>query len=289
MEILIQNCISSESPVKHIWSMAEQRVCQLVSTKYRAHDEVFISRLFYGEIKEAFDKVNEDGSFKEVFSKDLAEVFKEQSLKGEVARLSEGIFANIVYHEPQMERQSGADFGFAVIKPDFEKIGYDRLTYKMRRQGLLCQAKRQKPNGEFGNLTSRQIEVIPSHLDYFAVLLYRYKEKERLNLLPFAWWSDDFIDVNEIINFLNDHDDFELFNSSEIVQSLADGFIGTDDQEIIKSVICPEDMPHVIVEITWRDGYPPPPPISPKIGLSGKNRNCFGSAKIGQIRFLFKR
>jgi len=263
------------SLISKCWLNAEQRVCKLISTKYHAHNEVTITHLLYGEVKEEFDKINENGTFARVFSKDLFAQFKDRKLADEVSRLSKGIIARISYHEPQMEIISGADFGLAVVRPFFEKIREDRLKYTMQRQGLLCQAKRQQFNGKLGQLTLHQMEVIPKHIAYFALLLYlyRYSDRERKNLLPFAWWHESTCDIDDIIDFLNNFDAEETVSSVDLIHSLGEGNIGTDDQDIINSIICPEELPYILVEITWRDGFPPKPPSGPRSGLSFETKN----------------
>lgn len=266
--------------IKKCWTTAEQRVRELISSKYHAHDEVFITRLLIGEVNDEFDNINDNGTFEETFKRDLADVYCDPKLLDEVSRLSKGIIARIVYHEPQMEKISGADFGLVLIKPIFELSRDNRLLYTIHRRGLLCQAKRQKENGKMGKLTSRQIDVIPEHLRYFTILLYKYSDKDRHDLLPFTWWNDRFPDIDEIIGLLNDPTGEDTISSCDLIQLLGDGHIGTDDKDIINESICFEEMPYISVEITWRDGFPPKPPSGPNLGMSYDKNVYFGSSVL---------
>ena len=248
--------------IKLCWLVAEGRVCNLISEKYHAHDEVFITRLLFGEVKEEFNKANELGLFEQSFENDLLLLFNEPTLRDDVRRLSTGIIAHITYHEPQMERISGGDFGLAVIRPNVQKIKQGNLRESMHQQGLLCQAKRQTIKGDFGYLTDRQKEVLPNHLDYLAVLLYKYSDTQRIILQPFEWSDCKWNDIDDVVYFLANYLSAKTTNSGNLLTLLGEGIFGTADARVIESVICPDDIPHIKIQITWRDG-PPPPPIEP--------------------------
>lgn len=250
--------------IKRCWCLSEERVCNLISNKYHAHDEIFITRLLYGEMEEELNKCNKEGLFKTNFLNDLRSIFNTDELKYEVCRLSEGIIARITYHEPDMEKKSGADFGMAVIRPNIEKIKKNQLKHSMHQQGVLCQAKRQKINQNMGQLTDKQKEIIPGYLDFYALLLYVYSDCDRKQLQPFVWSNYKWSDVGEIEYFLKYYEDEETINSDKLLELLGNGRIGTENQDIINSIICPEIKSYIKIEITWTDGPPPPPgPDSP--------------------------
>ena len=249
--------------IKIAWTASEKRVCSLISTKYFNHDETFITRLLIGEIRETLNEFNEKRLFEINFLKDLELFFDDTKLKKEIVRLSKNLIARITYHEPEMEKISGADFGLAVIRPNVSKIKQNRLKESMHKQGLLCQAKRQKDNGKMGTLTDHQKEIAPSCLKYYSIVLYTYSDKNRKNLQPFSWSNHEWDDIYDIEDFLKYYEEEDKILSDEIIEFLGRGEIGTGDQNIINSIICPDDTTHLKIEVTWSTGNPDPPPDDP--------------------------
>ena len=273
---LLQNC----------WASAEGRVCKLISKRYLAHDEVFITRLFYGQLRERFTKKNRKSAFERSFAEDLRAIYSSKDFSSEVERVSRGIIARVSYHEPATERLSGADMGLAVVRPNVEFFFPDspawgglaaassalgarnwRLKHSLNKQGLLCQAKRQTSRRTWGKLTQNQKSVLPSHLEYTAFLFYGYSDVGRTRLKPFLWKTCGGISIQTVEQWLRRPKLKETFTSQDVLAALAAGDVGTADQEIIRTAICPEAIAHLKIEITWKQGYPPD--TGPRDGGSG--------------------
>ena len=64
--------------LQECWMSAENRVRGLIAKKYHIHDEVFITRLFYGELYEEFEKKNSSKNFERAFQDDLKKDFQQK-------------------------------------------------------------------------------------------------------------------------------------------------------------------------------------------------------------------
>jgi len=101
------------------WMNAETEVRTLVTEKYTVHDEVFISRLFYGELAACFRAANKREEFSQAVLADLQHPAMTSTLRDAARRVSAGIVAQVSYHEPAVEAITGADMGFTVVRPSF--------------------------------------------------------------------------------------------------------------------------------------------------------------------------
>jgi hypothetical protein len=160
---------STISLLVQCWEAAEERVCHLVTDRYTVHDEVFITRLFCGELGWLLRQESECGKFSAAFLEDLGTAFRNvtSSHKGvyqELRRISSGLIARIRYHEPAVEGMTGGDLGIAVMRPNVRMGKTNQLTHELHEQGLLCQAKRQARSRTWGSLTNKQKEVLPGRL-----------------------------------------------------------------------------------------------------------------------------
>lgn len=260
--------------IKECWETSEKNVRHLIAERYHVHDEVFITRLLFGELFAEFETRNNKHDFEKAFLSDLEKTFTSNSYRSERIRLSKGIVAKVSYHEPHIEKRTGGDLGLVIARPIVTPISTDRLRYKVAQQGLLTQAKRENEKKKFGSFTKKQQLLLPQHLSYAAILLYTYTVREEYQLAPFLWFvckGDTFEDVKNILADYNWCME-EVKTSSIIFEKLWTFQIGTNDDKVIKNHICPEDAPHILIEITWRDGAPdpspPPPPPSKGRGLT---------------------
>lgn len=254
----------------HCWETSESNVRQLIEERYHAHDEVFITRLLFGELRAELKPRNDSGEFEVAFKQDLQDHFTEHSIRSEVTRMSKGIVARVSYHEPHIEKRTGGDMGLAVARPIVRRASTTRLVYKVAQQGVLSQAKREDAKRKFGAFTEKQREVLPQHMDYAAILLYAYEQREQYRLAPFLWLPCNGCTLAEIEEVLKDYDSCmaEGIQSEAVLRVLWRGNIGTGDDRIIAEHICPGDAPYILIEITWRDGTPEAPPPPPPSGLT---------------------
>jgi hypothetical protein len=213
-------------------------VRELIAEKYTVHDEVFISRLFYGELSARFRAANENNEFAEAVFTDLQQVASNALLLKAATHVTTGLIARVSYHEPQVERFTGGDMGFTVVRPSFAVTarGTDFSSW-LHEQGLLCQAKRQSADEEWGSFTKNQKAVLPERMAYAALLLYGYSDESRHMLLPFMWKPCAGYDLDEIESWL--------------------------DEDTIRRVICAGETAHLKVEITWPGGPPTASDSSP--------------------------
>ncbi len=251
------------------WSGAEADVRRLVAEKYTAHDEVFINRLFYGELAARLRAANGQQEYSQAVLADLRELTGTGPLAKEARRVTAGIIARASYHEPRIESVTGGDLGLTIVRPSFASSGDGRsLASWLHEQGLLCQAKRQTADGKWGSLTARQKEVLPQHMPYLAILLYRYSDGRRHDLADFTWKPCASMNLTGIERWLRASDLTGIMHSPKVIYKLGNGELGTGDEDIIRDVICVGDTACLKVEITWPEGRPPspddPPPIEDK-------------------------
>jgi hypothetical protein len=254
--------------LKACWQRAEERVIGDVETKYREADEEFITKLVCGELRAEFERANSTRQFEKEFAADLAR----SKLRRDWTWIASGLIARMVRHPGHVEARTGGDFGFLVARPQVG--GRDsHPVINMHAQGLLVQAKKQRPDGRIGALTRAQEKVLPSRLDYAAFVLYMY-DVPNIRLAPFGWLCPGRLRMQDLktelarLNGLRPRtvEDIQrivtatVLSSTEIIEALSQGTRGTSDASIIREQICPDLTPSVQIEITWREGKPPEPP-----------------------------
>lgn len=266
------------------WSTVEDKVRALIAERYWAHDEVFITRLFCGELKWALQRESEQNRFSQAFLSDLRAAFEFYKwLDEDLEHLSTGFVARVHYHEPATEKFTGGDLGLTVMRPNVEYSKVDStLRHELCEQGLLCQAKRQTKARTWGSLTDRQRIVLPGHLGFLALLFYGYKDNARISLEPFTWKICSASTIDDVESWLAAKALTGCLTSAQILQSLGEGEIGTGDRELISHFICPPTEAFLKVELTWRNDNPFPEP--PDFGGGGAQKSS-GSCGQHGIRF----
>lgn len=254
--------------LKVCWQRAEERVRGDVETKYLEADEELITKLICGELRAEFEKENSNRQFEKKFAADLSQ----SNLRHDCAWIANGLIARVVHHPRHVEASTGGDFGFLVARPQVR--GWDsHPIINMHAQGLLVQAKKQRPDGRMGAFTRAQQKALPSRLGYAAFVLYMY-EVPNIRLAPFAWLCPDGLRMQDLkaelarLNGLRPKtvEDIRggmaatVLSSTDIIEALSQGTRGTSDACIIHEQICPDLTPNVQIEITWRGGRPPEPP-----------------------------
>src|SRR5262245_56504019 len=114
----------------------------------------------------------------------------------------------------------------------------------------------RREDGHWGTLTERQKQVLPGHLSFCAILLYDYSDACRRSLLPFQWRSCRGADIAEVMPWLQAPRDSECVPSPSILRGLCEGHIATNDAPTIRELICPHQIDHLRLEITWPGGPP---------------------------------
>jgi len=246
---------------KH-WVNAENYVREEIFTNHHEqHDEKNINFLLNGALRKEFEKLNKSKDLEKEFKIDLQKQFNERKYSLGIKSISDGIVVRVSYHEGNYyEGVSGADFGLVISRPDITLTKQDNLVCKMHKQGLLIQAKRQQKSYGLGELTKSQKKRIKNYLSFFSLLLYFYNDPYRRDLKAFSWNINTYDSVEKITHFLKNYDNHSsktiLKNSEEVIFELGHGQIGTNNKKLIETIICPEEMPHIIIEIIPPDTPP---------------------------------
>lgn len=200
-----------------------------------------------------------ENAFKEDIMRGIAEHMTsvQYSAKYYIQTLSHGLVAEVSCHERKIERKTGGDLGLLFIQP---KISfYNREISLVRcksKQGLLVQAKLKKYDKSYGNLTRNQKEILKDRMGYLSLLRYEYTDIENRKLKNFNWTLCNGRTINEVISWLKENKFPENQTSEYIITNLGLGKIGTNDQEIIDSVIVPDRRQTLIIKIDWKDRDP---------------------------------
>ena len=117
--------------------------------------------------------------------------------------------------------------------------------------GVFSQTKLRNDRAKWGEFTDTQKEKLPNHLNYLALLLYRYKDQNRRIFEKFKWQLCAGIPFSIIEEWLKTDTMPNLFDSYQILKKLGTGEIGTDEEHIIKDVICPLENQTLIIHIRW--------------------------------------
>jgi hypothetical protein len=120
--------------------------------------------------------------------------------------------------------------------------------------------------GHNGRVHAGSGKVLPSRLEYAAFVLYMYEEPD-IRLAPFAWLCPDGLPMQALktnlarLNGLRTKSVEDIAGrvaatvlpSTAIIHGLSKGSRGTSDDRIIREHICPDLIPNVQIEITWRE------------------------------------
>lgn len=237
------------------WEVAEKNLRHDIDAYHPDSGEEFITQLFYGKYAAILSYASQCKHIENAFFEDLKAAFTLPT--NHLAGVSTGLIGEITLHKRATERITGGDIGLLIIRPQVYNDGYN-LNVSDYRRGLLCQAKLKNRKGKWGNFTERQRIVLPDQLKYLGLLLYSYEDEERHKLDKFRWQVCDSIDFLEVENSLRQDSFPNLVSSDHIIENIGYGTLGTDDDDIIDSLISPSKNPTLIIRITWPDGQGPP-------------------------------
>lgn len=175
------------------------------------------------------------------------------------AHCDSGLVASVAFHSRKTEGKTAGDLGIVFVRPDVSEGGLalSELSIKHEyKRGLLCQAKIFRRDSSWGGLTPPQKKNLPARLSYFSLLLYRYADRERRELLPFQWQLAGGATVEDIGHWLSS-DTFPNLQASEwILRALVQNRIGTDDKDAIDQYIVPRLRPSLVIRVHWKDDGP---------------------------------
>lgn len=256
--------------------MRIETVAELLSGCWRAAEDATVEQcsgaseeeitfFFRKQFERVVEEASERGSFERAFLIDLDQSFWEFG-RFQLEQIARGLIASVNFHRKSHEgRVSGADLGIVLARPNVTRGVGDELRIEREwMRALLAQAKLGIPKGdrhEWGTLTRSQLALVPRHLDYYALLLYRYADRKRARLLPFAWQSCHEHQIGDAVEWLRTDRFPEELDSETVIRRLARGAIGTSAPQVIGDVIDPhnEATDYLEIRITWRPGADPPP------------------------------
>lgn len=241
------------------WTLAEENLRYDISACYPDADEEFITQMFHGKYGAILSYASECKHIENAFLRDIQRAFPE--LDQELRQIASGLIAEITLHKKATEKITGGDIGLLIIRPNVHDHG-DYLKISDYRRGLLCQAKLKNQKGKWGHFTDRQKKVLPERLSYLSLLFYSYIDSARRSLNPFQWQLCDSFNFPDVENWLKVDKFPSPVTSDDIIVNLGYGNIGTDDDDIIDSIISPSRNPVLIIRLTWPDDARPGGPSS---------------------------
>jgi hypothetical protein len=253
------------------WARAEQALISTVRAKYSDRDEEMITDLFHAELEEECKRISAFGAVEAAFKTDLRRALPHLE-NSDVAKISRGLVATVRFHPRNVERRTGGDYGLVFVRPDVHYSRFSPATLDINedyRRGLLCQAKIFRRDSSWGRLLPKQQRVLEQRLQYLSLVLYRYTDQDgpRRELGPFQWQlTHDAISVQDIVGWLRSDNFPRLRSSRDVITKLADGRIGTDNNQLISEFIAPTVRPSLEIRIQWGD--------RPSPGRTLQVRNC---------------
>ena len=160
------------------WSAAENTLRKEVRTNYYDRDEPFLTEMFSCLLARQCEVASEAGEFERAFLNDLqgSGLSTSTHAYGEIAS---GLIAEVSFHAPKVEGNTGGDFGIVVCRPEIQHDAYGPSELTLNSdcyRGLLCQAKILQRDGSWGRFSRKQHKVLPDKLGYSSLLLYRYSD-----------------------------------------------------------------------------------------------------------------
>ena len=258
--------------IARCWNSAEAALRESIEAKFPDKDEEFITELFQGELGSILDAASSKGEVAHAFQMDLEDAFP-GAMHSDLSRISYGLIATVNFHSKSVEKKTGGDFGLVFIRPDVSHAwfdGSDLMIDADYQRGLLCQAKVLRRDAKWGDLTQSQKKVLSNRLGHLGLVLYQYVDgSDRRKLSKFHWQLTAGVSIEAVSEWLKTGEFPNLQRSFEIIISLAQDRIGTDDKEIIAELIAPPTRPSLEIRVHWRDGDGPGPTVRTHVATHG--------------------
>jgi hypothetical protein len=250
------------------WTEAESNLGQLITQAYPRPSEELITDLLVGQLRMSVERASGNRKIERAFLQDVESGISHLSYL-DASRFA-GLVASVTPHNKTHEGKiSAADFGFVVRRPQVQLNGWSDKTIECSRDhatGILAQAKlghqKKRHKGySWGRFQKTQEKLYPSRQSYYSLLLYRLGGEKFNALDSVRWQLCHGNTIEEAKNWLRADRFPEEKTSPEILKQLFDRQIGTDDPDVIESVIAPTpgDPRVVEIRISWPDHSGPPP------------------------------
>lgn len=241
------------------WNSAELTIRQEMESKHPDKNEEFITELFQDVLRLQLEGASASGAVERAFLSDLEGAFPNVMFP-DLSRISNGLVALVNFHTRSTEGKTGGDFGLVLVRSDVTHArfgGSDLIIDENYQRGLLCQAKILGRDAKWGDLTESQKRVLTNRLGYFGIVLFQYLDNDRRKLSEFLWQFAAENSIEDVTRWLKTGQFPDLHRSAQILESLAQDRIGTDDKKIIAEFIAPPTRPSLEIRVTWRDGDGP--------------------------------
>lgn len=246
---------STTKLLQDCWLKAENRLRIDVQRTHYDPDEEPITFLFMGFLRESLTHASNAGLVCRAFGEDLQQ-YRHEWDQHAIERLVANLEARAVFHDKDMEKNSGGDLGLSISRPDFSndhKLGIGEIP--RIQNGILCQAKKtmrsQQKRSFFRSLTDNQKSLYPARRGYLVLLLYRLMGIQQNELRPFEWHLCSSFALEDIKRNLASDAFPQARSSDQILDQLSKGEIGTSDKKIIEQYICPPSRPTLTISIDW--------------------------------------
>ena len=250
------------SLISDCWNRAELALREQIRQELPDINEETVTVLLSGKLRVEFERVSDKGAVADAFQRDLCLSFQDIDRATLSSKIARRLIATVHFHQKEVEKQTGGDFGVVFRRPVIRRAAYSDSTLTIvddRRQGLLCQAKIFRRNNKWGKLGDKQEKVISERVGYFALVLYKYADQSgaRCELAPIQWQLTRDFDLNAVKGWLRSDSFPSRASSQSIIEQLAKGELGTDDEKAIADNIAPQMRPAFEITVGWREGDAP--------------------------------
>jgi hypothetical protein len=237
---------------------AETTMRHQIKTYYQNVNEEFITTLFYGHINYSLREASNRDLIANAFLEDLKRSIRqvdsvaERAFYGELRRHSAGLIADVILHNKQQEGKTGGDFGLIIVHPQIELSKTFLEIRKGVSSGILAQAKLKDKDGKWPGLTDNQRNELPKHFAFAALVLYSYANSDRTELNSVIWQPCREQILPEIERLLKNDSFQQGVSTTDIVTFMGRKQIGTQNQQLIETVVSPAVRQYFEIRIHWK-------------------------------------
>ena len=253
--------------ITRCWTQAETNLAQAIAVEHWNPPEEFITFLLEDKLRLAVNAASASGQIERAFLADLRSQIDGFSHSDD--HKFAGLIASVNPHtKPHESKVSAADFGLLIIRPQVRLRQWSLENIECSREhatALLVQAKlghnKQGQEYRWGRLKKKQEDLFLQHQQYYSLLLYRLRGMEANKLEALSWQLCHGATVEDAKNWLRSGIFPGEIQSSDLLKRLFARQIGTEDPQIIKTVIAPDAHTRRTIEIhiSWPPGSGPPP------------------------------
>jgi hypothetical protein len=235
---------------------AHRSLADAIRQKYHSLNEEMITHLFWCELQAAAKLSNQRNQWTEALMKDLQAAYPyhfQVGLHGEF----EGLICEVQLHNHHREGQTGGDFGLFVSQPKLVSAHHaSEIRVEFQDSATLVQAKLKKGKS-FGRFQKGQAKLLAVHNAFSTLALYSYGDESRTELRPFEWKACAGATPAKLRNWLKNSALLTTTATRGFLGQLFSGAVGTDDPEVIRTVIATSNRPRIEFAVRWGDDTPP--------------------------------